>query len=57
LYEGFPFESLNPTACTKSVNVVSGREILPGYGSGPKNFLDCENAPGGEYTLILSVLG
>jgi hypothetical protein len=49
-------ESLNPTACTKSVNVVSGLEIVPGYGSGPKNFLDCENAPGGEYTLILSVL-
>lgn len=57
LYRGFPLESLNPTTCIKSVKVVSGRAMVPGYGSGPKNFLDCANAPGGEYTLILSVLG
>jgi hypothetical protein len=53
-----PFDSLlNPTACTKSVNVVDGLAIRLGYGSGPRKRLDCMNTAGGEYTLILSVLG
>lgn len=57
LKDWFLFGSLNPTACTKSVKVVDGLAIRLGYGSGPRNRLDCMKTAGGEYTLILSVLG